>query len=282
MHKRIWRNFLADLKSQPLTQLAMAIILGLLVLSICAPLIGVDPNAIDVTNKSAPPSLAHPFGTDSLGRDYLSRALYGGRVSLMVGFSSVIISTLVGTLVGVVAAYSGGWVDALLMRLIDILMSIPNFFLIVILNTYLQPGLQNVILIMGFLSWMGLARIVRSEALSLKHSEFVQYSRGIGSRISFIMTRHLVMNIMPTIIVSATLNVGSAILTESSLSYFGLGVSQPNSSWGNMLNDARSSILTAPHLSVFPGVLILLTVLAFNLLGESLRRSLDTRNRLVE
>lgn len=280
MNKRLLTNLGDEIKRSRLTQLAIFLILLLVGLAIFAPLITSDPNKIDVTNRNAMPSLVHLFGTDDLGRDYFSRALYGGRVSLTVGFLSVLISTTVGTLVGVISGYFGGFIDNVIMRIIDILMSVPNFFLIVILNTYLKPGIQNVILILGLLSWMSLARIVRSETLTLKTHDFVQYSQAIGSKTSFIMIRHLVMNLIPIIIVSATLNIGGAILTESSLSFFGLGVSQPTASWGSMLNDARNAILTTPHLGFYPGLLILITVLSFNLLGESLRQAFDVRTRM--
>lgn len=282
MLKRLWNNLKVEIRQNRLTQIALIIIFILIILSLFAPIIASDPNLIDVRNRNALPSLQYPFGTDKLGRNYFARALYGGRISLLVGFLSVLISTSVGTLVGVISGYFGGWLDNIIMRIIDILMSVPNFFLIVILNTYLKPGIENVILILGLLSWMGLARIVRSETLALKTLDFVQYSKAIGTSTFYILIRHLVINIIPTIIVSATLNIGSAILTESSLSFFGLGVSQPNSSWGNMLNDARSSILTSPHLGFFPGLLILLTVLSFNLFGESLRKAFDVRRNAVE
>lgn len=278
MNKRLLTNLSDEIKRNRLTQLAVVMIFLLVGLAIFAPLFTSDPNKIDVTNRNSMPSFVHLFGTDDLGRDYFSRALYGGRVSLTVGFLSVLISTTVGTVVGVISGYFGGLIDNLIMRVIDILMSVPNFFLIVILNTYLKPGIQNVILILGLLSWMSLARIVRSETLTLKTQDFVQYSQAIGSKTSFIMIRHLILNLIPVIIVSATLNIGGAILTESSLSFFGLGVSQPTASWGSMLNDARNAILTSPHLGFYPGLLILITVLSFNVLGETLRQAFDVRS----
>ncbi len=278
MNKRLLTNLSDEIKRNRLTQLAVVMIFLLVGLAIFAPLFTSDPNKIDVTNRNSMPSFVHLFGTDDLGRDYFSRALYGGRVSLTVGFLSVLISTTVGTVVGVISGYFGGLIDNLIMRVIDILMSVPNFFLIVILNTYLKPGIQNVILILGLLSWMSLARIVRSETLALKTQDFVQYSQAIGSKTSFIMIRHLILNLIPVIIVSATLNIGGAILTESSLSFFGLGVSQPTASWGSMLNDARNAILTSPHLGFYPGLLILITVLSFNVLGETLRQAFDVRS----
>lgn len=281
MFKRLIRNFLNELKSKPIGQIALVILLILLILTIIAPLIVGDPNRIDVLNKNIAPNAEYIFGTDRLGRDYFARALYGGRVSLLVGISSVIISSIIGTVVGITAGYFGGWIDNLIMRIIDILMSVPNFFLIVILNTYLKPGIQNVIIIMGLLSWMSLARLIRSETMSIKNSDFVSYARAVGVPVPKIMIRHLLTNVFPLLIVTATLNVGSAILTESSLSFFGLGVSQPTASWGAMLSDARAGIFNSLHLGFFPGVLILLTVLSFNILGDIMRNSIDVRsNRL--
>ena len=275
MFDNIKIQFIREMKKNKLTQFAIFMLLFLVILAILAPYICKDPNTIDVRNRNVLPNSNYLFGTDDLGRDYFSRALHGGRVSLLVGSVSVIISVFIGTIVGVITGYFGGWVDQILMRFIDIIMSIPNFFLIVILNTYLKPGLQNVILILGLLSWMGLARLIRSEILSLKSRDYIQYAQAIGSSNLFIIVRHLVIRLIPIIIVWATLNVGSAILTESSLSFFGLGVSQPNSSWGNMLSDARSAILKSPHLGIIPGVLIFMTVLSFNLLGESLRKAME-------
>ena len=272
MNPRLKRKLINELKHNRSAQLAIVVLMLLILLSIIAPLIARDPNLINVRVKNQSPSLEYWFGTDALGRDYFARALYGGRVSLMVGILTVVISTLIGTTIGVVSAYFGGIIDNVLMRIVDILMSVPNFFLIVILNTYLKPGLINVILILGFFSWMSLSRIVRSQTLALKKMSFIEYSQAIGTPRGYII-KQLMVNNIPTIIVSATLSIGGAILTESSLSFFGLGVAQPNSSWGNMLGDARGALLTAPHLAIIPGLLILITVMSFNRIGEVLRRA---------
>lgn len=228
-------------------------------------------------NSLSSPSKDHIFGTDEMGRDYFARALYGGRVSLTVGFLSMIISTVIGTIVGTISGYFGGRVDSLIMRTIDILMSIPTFFLILILNAYLKPGIQNIIIIIGLFSWMGIARIVRAETLSVKEREYVLYSKVIGERSNIIMLKHIIPNIFPTVIVASTLNIAGAILTESSLSFLGLGVRQPDSSWGSMLKYAQGYIGDAPYLALFPGILILLTVLSFNILGDVFRVAFEPK-----
>lgn len=212
-----------------------------------------------------------------MGRDYFARALYGGRVSLTVGFLSMIISTIIGTIVGTVSGYFGGKVDSIIMRTIDILMSIPTFFLILILNAYLKPGIQNIIIIIGLFSWMGIARIVRAETLSVKEREYVLYSKVIGEKSNVIILKHIIPNIFPTIMVASTLNIAGAILTESSLSFLGLGVRQPDSSWGSMLKYAQGYMGDAPYLALFPGILILLTVLSFNVLGDVFRVAFEPK-----
>lgn len=279
MNNRLVERLKDHIKNSPMTKFAILVIVVIILFAILGPIFAKDPNEIDVLNQEAPPSIEHPFGTDSLGRDYFSRALHGGRVSLIVGFSAVIISTIIGTLVGVISGYVGGPVDNIIMRFIDVLMSVPTFFLIAILSTYLNPGLQNVILILGLLGWMGLARMVRSQTLSLKTEDFVQYSKAIGTNRRFVIFRHLIRNILPIIIIYMTSNVGSAILTESALSFLGLGVSQPNASWGSMINDGRSVVLSNPRIIFIPGMLIFVTVLAFNILGESMRKAFDVKDQ---
>ncbi len=277
MNSRIIDNLNHQLKENRLAMLSVITVLILIIASGLAFLAPHDPNRIDVMAHLQAPSQEHWFGTDPLGRDYFARALHGGRVSLLVGFLSMIISTAIGTLVGTVAGYAGGRVDSIIMRIIDILMSVPTFFLILILNAYLKPGVQNIILIIGLFSWMGTARIVRGETLSVKKREYVLYSNVIGEKAGPVIFRHIIPNIFPTVIVVSTLNIASAIMTESALSFLGLGVRQPDSSWGSMLKGAQSYMGEAPYLAIFPGMLILLTVLSFNVLGDAIRLAMDPR-----
>ncbi|WP_374020576.1 ABC transporter permease [Paenibacillus thiaminolyticus] len=277
MNRMKWRNVLTQVKEQKAAIAAIILLAVFALAAIFAFLVPYDPNKIVVTERMLPPSAAHWFGTDDYGRDYLARALYGGRVSLSVGFLAMAIAVIVGTAVGTVSGYFGGWIDNVLMRIVDILMSIPSFFLMLILNAYLKPGITTIILIIGMLSWMNIARIVRAETLSVKEREYVLYARVSGQNTLAIILKHIVPNIMSTIIVAATINIASAILMESSLSFLGLGIQQPNSSWGSMLNNAQGFIGEAPYLALFPGLFILLTVLSFNVLGDVFRVAFEPK-----
>ena len=277
MNHRLKSNLIYQLKENKLGILSILVIVILSIASILAFLSPHDPNRINVMDRLATPSKSHLFGTDDMGRDYFTRALYGGRVSLTVGFLSMIISTIIGTIVGTISGYFGNKVDSIIMRIIDILMSIPTFFLILILNAYLKPGIQNIIIIIGLFSWMSIARIVRGETISVKEREYVLYSQVIGEKPSIIIRKHIIPNIFPTVIVASTLNIASAILMESSLSFLGLGVRQPNSSWGSMLKYAQGYMGEAPYLAFFPGILILITVLSFNVLGDIFRVAFEPK-----
>lgn len=277
MNRMKWRNVLTQVKEQKAAIAAIILLAVFALASIFAFLVPYDPNKIVVTERLLPPSAAHWFGTDDYGRDYLARALYGGRVSLSVGFLAMAIAVIVGTAVGTVSGYFGGWIDNVLMRIVDILMSIPSFFLMLVLNAYLKPGITTIILIIGMLSWMNIARIVRAETLSVKEREYVLYARVSGQNTLAIILKHIVPNMMSTIIVAATINIASAILMESSLSFLGLGIQQPNSSWGSMLNDAQGFIGEAPYLALFPGLFILLTVLSINVLGDVFRVAFEPK-----
>ncbi|MEC0092718.1 ABC transporter permease [Paenibacillus macquariensis] len=272
-----WRNITTQLREQKIGIAAIAVLVLFVIAAALAFLSKYDPNQIVVLDRLKPPDSNHWFGTDDYGRDYLARALYGGRISLSVGFLSMVISVTLGMTVGTISGYFGGWVDNLLMRSVDVLMAIPSFFLMLILNAYMKPGIGTIIVIIGALSWMGIARIVRAETLSVKEREYVLYARVSGQSKIRIIIKHIIPNIMPTIIVSATINIASAILMESSLSFLGLGVKQPNSSWGSMLNDAQSFISEAPYLAIIPGVFILLTVLSFNFLGDIFRVAFEPK-----
>jgi len=277
MNAMKWNFLKQQLKEQKMGFAALIVLAVFALASILAFLVPYDPNAIVIQDRLLPPSAAHWFGTDDNGRDYLARALYGGRISLSVGFLAMIVAVVVGTAVGTISGYFGGWLDNLLMRIVDIFLSIPSFFLMLILNAYLRPGITTIILIIGLLSWMNTARIVRAETLSVKEREYVLYARVSGQSTFNIITRHIIPSIMPTIIVAATINIASAILMESSLSFLGLGVQQPNSSWGSMLNYAQGYIGDAPYLALFPGLFILLTVLSFNFLGDVFRAAFEPK-----
>lgn len=277
MRENMIKNLKLGFKTNKLAVVGLIVIVVFSLASIFAFLYPMDPNAISVTDRLVKPCLEHPFGTDDMGRDYLARCLYGGRASLMVGFMAMILSTAIGVIVGSISGFVGGKVDAVLMRLVDALMSLPTFLIMVVMNAYLKPGIQNVILIIGFLTWMNIARIVRGETMSLKEREYVVYSRVSGQSKGKIILKHILPNIMPTVIVAATMNIASAILMESALSFFGLGIRPPQASWGSMLSNAQRYITNAPHLAIFPGLLILLTVISFNYLGEVLRKVFEPK-----
>lgn len=277
INERLTINLKAQFKENRLGYISIVAIALLIIISLLAFLSPYDPNGIDMNNRLAKPSLIHLFGTDEMGRDYFTRALYGGRASLAVGFISMIISTVIGTILGTFSGYLGGKVDNIIMRLIDILMCIPSFFLILIINAYLKPGIKNIIIIIGLFGWMGIARIVRAETLSLKEREYVLYSKALGASNKRIVLKHIIPNVIPSIIVASTINIASAILTESSLSFLGLGVKAPNSSWGSMLQNAQGFMSDSPHLAIFPGIFILITVLSFNILGDIFRLAVDPK-----
>jgi len=250
------------------TLLAALITLAVItLLSVFAFLSPYDPDAISVLRKYEGPSPAHWFGTDDLGRDYLTRILYGGRISLIVGVVAMLISTTIGVVVGVVAGYLGGAIDNLLMRAIDVLSSIPWMILVTIISIYMRPGLYAIIVVIGLFSWMGTARMVRAETLGVKERDYVLYARIIRQRAPFIIIRHILPAVAPTIMVAATTGVANAIMMESALSFLGMGVAQPMSSWGSMLNRAQGVLGTAPYMAILPGVMILLTVYSFNKLA---------------
>lgn len=271
MNENLKKNLIIGFKTNKLAIVGLVLIAIFSLAAILAPLYPVDPNQISL-DRELFPCAAHPFGTDDMGRDYLARCIYGGRTSLLIGFMAMILSTAIGVLIGSISGFIGGWVDVVLMRIVDALMSLPTFLIMVVMNAYLSAGVKNVILIIGFLTWMSIARIVRGETLSLKEREYVVYSRISGESRFKVIFKHIIPNIMPTIIVSATINVAQAILMESALSFFGLGIIPPTSSWGSMLNSAQGKLMTSPYLAIFPGILILLTVISFNYLGEVLRK----------
>ncbi len=273
-------DFQDRLRTNRLAMAGAVVVLVLVAVALLAPLVAPDdPNRIDVDAILLPPGPDHLFGTDELGRDVLSRMIYGARVSLEVGIVSAGIATLVGVLLGALAGYYGGWVEALIMRFVDIMLCFPTFFLILAVIAMLEPNILNIMAVIGLTSWMGVARLVRAEFLSLKERDYVTAARSLGAGDLRIIFRHILPNAMAPVLVAATLGVAGAILTESGLSFLGLGVQPPLASWGNILSQGKANIEIAWWLSLFPGLAILVTVLAYNLLGEGIRDALDPRLR---
>jgi peptide/nickel transport system permease protein len=238
-----------------------------------------EPNRIDVLKVLQPPSAEHPLGTDDLGRDVLARMVYGARISLKVGFVAVGIATAIGLLVGLFAGFYGGVADAVLMRFVDIMLCFPTFFLILSVIAFLEPSIYNIMVVIGATGWMGVSRLVRAETLSLKERDFVAAARAQGAGNGRIIYRHILPNTLAPVLVAATLGVAGAILTESALSFLGIGVQPPTPSWGNILTAGKDNIEFAWWLSVYPGLAILFTVLGYNLLGEGIRDAADPRLR---
>lgn len=275
MHQSLFKKAM----SNPLALSGFIIISIIFMLAMLAPWIApYDPNEINVKAILLEPSIAHWMGTDGLGRDVLSRMLFGGRVSLLVGLVAVGISTAIGIVLGALAGFYRGWVDVVIMRLVDVMLSIPSFFLILAVIAFLTPSIINIMIVIGLTSWMGVTRLVRAEFLSLCDREYVMASRTLGARDFRLIFRHLLPNSLTPIIVSAVLGVAGAVLLESGLSFLGLGVQAPQASWGNILTDGKEYIQFAWWLSLFPGLAILMTVLGYNLLGEGLRDALDPRS----
>jgi peptide/nickel transport system permease protein len=252
-------------------------------------------NFTDTNLRLQAPTSKHPFGTDAVGRDILARTIYGGQISLLIGLTAVIIETVAGVLIGAAAGYYGGWLDAVLMRITEAMLNIPEIFLLIVMAKEFGGKIPSVslfgrefsgsvvviVMIIGLTSWMYLARIVRAEFLSLKENDFVLAARSTGTSNSGIIFKHILPNSMAPIIVSATLGVANAILAEAYISFLGLGVQPPTATWGNMLDGANSYLESAPWLWFFPGMLILLTVLSINFLGDGLRDALDPHSRAV-
>ena len=271
-----WRSFARN-------QLAIVggvVVTLLFALAILAPLLAPwDPNVPDTKRILESPSRAHLLGTDQLGRDVLSRMLHGARVSLAVGFVSVGIATIIGTLLGAAAGFHGGTIDGLIMRLVDLMLVFPRFFLLLAVLAFIRPSIWTIMAVIGLTGWMGVARLVRAEFLALKEREFVVWSQSIGATAFRIIWRHILPNALGPVLVAMTLGIPAAILTESGLSFLGLGVQPPYATWGNILNEGKEAIEIAWWLSMYPGLAILLTVLSYNLLGEGIRDALDPRLR---
>ena len=273
-----FRDFLRRLLRNRLAAAGGIVVLLLFVIAAFPSLLtDKDPNRIDILRILAPPSAEHPLGTDELGRDVLSRMAHGARISMEVGFVATGIATVIGLLVGLVAGFYGKWVDAVLMRFVDIMLCFPSFFLILAVIAFLGPSIINIMAVIGLTSWMGAARLVRAEMLSLKERDFVAAARAQGAGDLRIIFRHILPNALAPILVWATLGVAGAILVESSLSFLGIGVQPPTPSWGNILTAGKDNIEFAWWLSVYPGMAILVTVLGYYLLGEGIQDAADPR-----
>lgn len=254
------------------------IVLFLFAVSLLAPMLApYDPGAINLQNVLAPPSAEHWFGTDQLGRDVLSRMIWGARISLKVGFVATGLAILIGTMLGAVAGYYGGWIDAVIMRFVDIMLCFPTFFLILAVIAFLEPSIWNIMVVIGLTGWMGVTRLVRADFISLRERDFVRAARAIGANDARIIIRHILPNALASILVAATLGIAGAILTESALSFLGIGVQPPTPSWGNILTAGKDNIDIAWWLSLYPGLAILITVVGYNLLGEGIRDASDPR-----
>jgi peptide/nickel transport system permease protein len=265
--------------------IAGSIVLGLLILAILlAPLLPYDPETSDLANRLQPPSLQHPFGTDALGRDMLTRCLYGGRISMSVGFMVVIITLVIGVPVGAISGFFGGWIDNILMRITDAALSLPVLMVLILLSAILREvelpffernNVLTIALVIGVLSWMSVARLVRASYLSIREMDFITAANCVGAANARIMVRHILPNAIGPIIVEATLEMGWAIMEEAGLSFLGFGIQPPTPSWGNLLNSAWEHMLKHPWLAFFPGLMIFLTIISINYIGDGLRDAFD-------
>lgn len=273
---RVWRRFV---RYRP--GLAGLAVIGLLVIfAIFAPIIAPHPpEEIDTALRGAGPSAAYPLGNDDVGRDILSRIIYGSRIALIVGLGATAIAVTIGVTVGATAGYFGGRVDFALSRLVDTLMAFPLLALLLTLSAVFGPSLRNVVIVIGLTVWASYARLVRAEVLSLREQDFILAARASGAGDRRIIFRHIVPNALGPVIVIASLAIGGIIILESALSFLGLGVSRPTASWGTMLSDGREFIRNYPHIAIAPGIAITLTVLSFNLVGDGLRDALDPRQK---
>lgn len=272
--RMVWRRF----KRHKLAMIGLYLLVFMYALAIAAPVLSTqDYQDVDPPNKLQAPSLEHLMGTDNIGRDVYSRILWGARISLAVGFVAAGVSVVLGTIIGSIAGYFGGWVDDALMRFTEIIMAFPTFFLLLTIISIVERSIFNIMLVIGVTSWPGLARMVRGQILSLREQEFTEAARALGASDSRIIFRHILPNAMAPVIVSTTLRISGAILAESSLSFLGIGVQEPFPSWGSIINTGRYYLLQAPWLMIFPGMFIFLTVLSFNYLGDGLRDALDPR-----
>ena len=260
--------------------IGIGILLLLLGTALLAPAIApYSPAQQDLEHDLLASSRGHPLGTDKLGRDVLSRILYGARISVWVGISTVSLSLLIGFFVGSLSGYFGGRVDQLLMRLVDVLMAFPGILLAIAFTAVLGPGLNHVILALCLIGWTGYARLARGEIMAIREREYIHAARALGGSPARIILLHMLPNLLPPLLIQATFGMAAAIIAEGSLSFLGLGVQPPTPSWGSMLNEGRQFLLVAPHLTTFPGLAIMLTVLGLNLVGDGLRERLEKKGK---
>ena len=271
-------SVLRDIVQNPLSLCGLLLVALMTLIALIGPLLTTLPfDTQDLPARLSRPSSAHWFGTDELGRDIYSRVIYGTRISMIVGFSVVTASMLVGTMIGCLAGYYGGVVDEILMRVVDVLLAFPGILLAIALVAFWGPGLEKLILALVAVGWVGYARLVRGQILKVKELDFVKAARSLGASDLHIIVRHLLPNILQPVLVQASIGMAGAILAEASLSFLGLGVPPPLSSWGAMLNDGRSHLFDAPHLVLFPGTATMVAVVAFNFLGDGLREVLNPK-----
>jgi peptide/nickel transport system permease protein len=275
--------FLQRIVSQPLATLGILLLAGFVLAAVFAPLLApANPATIDLNHRLAPPSAAHLLGSDELGRDILSRILYGARLSLIVAVSVVGCSLFLGIVLGGIAGYYGGALDTMLnIFVMNAFLALPGILLAIAFVAFLGPGVINLILALSIGGWVGYARLVRGQVLAVREREFVEAARALGASDLGIFVRHILPNIVQPLIVQSAIGMAGAVLAEATLSFLGLGVPPPAASWGSMLNDARSHLFDAPHLVIFPALAVMLCVLAFNFLGDALRDYLDPRTRLT-
>jgi peptide/nickel transport system permease protein len=282
--RTLWQNAVLHILRDKLTLAAMLVLGIMTLLCILGPpvvenVLGLDVNRIDISNKFLPPGAkGHILGTDHLGRDQLIRLLYGGRVSLAIAYSASFITILIGVALGLIAGYYGGGVDDLITWIITTLSSVPTLFLLLIAAAFWTPSAELLIIILALLGWIGTCRLVRGEVLSLKEHEYILAARAVGVSNFRLLVNHILPNVLSIVIVTMTIIAGNLILIESGLSFLGVGVQAPTPTWGNMLTDSRSYFNIGTHLVIWPGILIMVTVLCFYLVGDGLRDALDPRS----
>jgi peptide/nickel transport system permease protein len=280
--RSLWRDAAAQFRRHYMAMAGLVVLIVIALAAVAGPFVSpYDPETIDFKVKNEGPSWSHPLGTDDLGRDQLTRILYGGRVSLGVALAAVAVASTVGVTIGAVAGYTGGIVDNLLMRLVDVCYAMPGLFVVILVMTLVGPSMTSIIVTIGLLRWMGTARLVRAGFLSLKQQEFVESARALGVPNWRIIVRHILPNTLSPIIVASTLGIAGAILTESALSFLGLGFQPPTATWGRMLSEAQSAVINKGYWwrGLFPGLVIFLVVLSVNYVGDGLRDAIDPRRR---